>query len=325
LLFALDANVWLSEKLLRSAAGIAFLHAIRRMGGRILLPNSTRDEILAGVEKMGAEANLRIERGYVTVQALTGAHPKYSVPVAGEFRKSTEERLKILADLIVPFELTLKHHIKALSRVNEHRPPAKSREQYRDCLLWEVLLEVSEHRCILVSADKDFSEDAKNLILSKELESECHGNVSLYAKLADALKTFEKEIPPADVTCAIDSITEAVLPIAKENEKTQDFILGNRQEAKVDLFATEDPRLTAAIFDIAFDGFSASTYPQEASPQIVIRLTGDCMLDESGKVSNLKMDYINISDLSGERLRRVLYLRGLGGSPIVPYSVRVPL
>lgn len=67
----------------------------------------------------------RIDEGYLTIQTLTGACPKYKVPKPGDFRAAAEERLNALADFIVPLELTLEHHNRALARVNEHRPPQK--------------------------------------------------------------------------------------------------------------------------------------------------------------------------------------------------------
>lgn len=193
--------------------------------------------------------------------------------------------------------------------------------------MWESILEANDGEAILVSSDKDFLEKgASGKSMARELEAECGGRISLYVTLADALRAIEREAPPADIDRAIESITAAVLPVAREYEEKGGFTLGERRDARVELFATEKPSLTAAIFDVAFQGFDVPVYQQEAAPEAVIRLTGDCMLDDSGEVTDLNMDYINLFSLDGERLPGgIVYLRGIGEPGVVAYSVRVPL
>ncbi len=88
MLFALDANVWLKEGLLRSAVGVAFLHAIRRLKGRLLLPDSTRMEIFVGVERRGCKAVDQVDAGFTSIQSLLGHKPIYSLPSAVDFRNA---------------------------------------------------------------------------------------------------------------------------------------------------------------------------------------------------------------------------------------------
>ena len=71
MLVVIDANVWLKERLLRSAIGVAFVHAVKRLDARILLPTVTRDEVHAGVERMGLDAVAKVQTGFVTIQSLT--------------------------------------------------------------------------------------------------------------------------------------------------------------------------------------------------------------------------------------------------------------
>lgn len=42
----LDANVWISEQMLTSAIGQAFLHALAGMAGKIVLPEIVELEVL---------------------------------------------------------------------------------------------------------------------------------------------------------------------------------------------------------------------------------------------------------------------------------------
>ena len=70
------------------------LFAIHRIDARILLPDSTRREIFVGVERDGAGAVAKIERGLRIVQELTGARPAIDIPSAEMFIKGVEERLE---------------------------------------------------------------------------------------------------------------------------------------------------------------------------------------------------------------------------------------
>lgn len=324
MLFALDANVWLSERLLRSATGAAFLHALRRLGGRIVLPSSTREEVLSGVARFETETVDRINASYTKWRTFVGSTPKYSVPASGSFRTAAEERFATLGELLLPVELELRHFQSALERVNGHRPPAATREQFRDCLLWEVLLEQAVDKRALVSADKDFIEKGRGTgKLAAELEAECNGGIRLFGSLAEALLAVQSQAPAADYEGAIESITQSLLPVAREYEEAQAWILGDRVEANVKLFATEDPNETAAVFDLTFNG--SRLYADDFARPAVIRFLGSCMIHPDGTVGELTMNRISLSDQSGAPLPGGVVCARSIGTQGLQYTVLAPL
>jgi hypothetical protein len=155
MIFVLDTNIWLKERLLRTVTGVAFLYAVRGVGGRLLLPDTTRREIIDGVGRIGAEAVEKIDRGLGLVQQLTGSRPGIVCPSVDAFRRSAETRLNEISDLVLPVEVLERHLRSALDRVLDHRAPASTTEQFRDCILWECILDMKQN-CLFVTEDKDF-------------------------------------------------------------------------------------------------------------------------------------------------------------------------
>lgn len=58
----LDANIWIKERLLRSGMGAALLWAVRKTEGFLLLPDTTRFEIVNGVKKEIIKSTAEIEK-----------------------------------------------------------------------------------------------------------------------------------------------------------------------------------------------------------------------------------------------------------------------
>jgi hypothetical protein len=329
MLFVIDANVWLKERLLRSAIGVAFVHAVKRLDARILLPSVTRDEIHAGVERMGLDAVAKVQTGFSTIQSLTGSCPDYKAPDAVAFRQATSERLEALSDILLPFDLELEHHQRALARVIGHHPPsAANREQYRDCLLWEALADVGDEGTCLVSADSDFVDKAAGPHqLAAELRRECREKVVLYRTLADALAAIEPALPPVDSEATRAAIAAEALTVAARFEESRGFRLGQVTGTDVKLFATEAPSRTAASFTVDFEAFDFPVSEGEIEPEVVVRLAGDCILRDDFSIEDVGMDSIFVFNQDGERLRGgVVYAKGgFGARQMMPYTVRSPI
>jgi hypothetical protein len=327
-IFALDANIWISERLLRSATGAAFLHSVRRLDAKILLPEATRNEVVVGVERAGLEAVGMVQRGFATIQSLTGSRQDCRVPCGDDFRLAAVDRLDEMDDLILPCALSMEHYSRALARVDEHRPPAETREQYRDCLLWEAVLDNSAGECVLVSADKDFLDKASGKgTLARALSEESKGNVTLFPTLADALRAIEPQVPPLDLAAIADAIADEVMPVAIEYaRKGEGFRLGERIAADIELYATEEPGATAAVFSIGFEAFDLHVYGGTLVDEAVVSFGGECMLRAGNEVTDFAMDHIHLVALDGERLPGgVVYARGslTLGVRQLPYRVRV--
>ena len=330
MLVVIDANVWLKERLLRSAIGVAFVHAVKRLDARILLPTVTRDEVHAGVERMGLDAVAKVQTGFVTIQSLTGSCPDYRVPDAAAFRHAAAERLEALDHVLLPFDFALEHHQRALARVIEHHAPSVTREQFRDCLLWEALLDIGDDETYLVSADGDFvDKGAGQHQLAAELRRECNEKVVLYRTLAETLGAIEPALPPVDGDATRAAVVAEALKVAAEYEQSQGFRLGQVAGTDVKLFATEDPSSTAASFTVDFEAFDFPVFEGEIEPEAIVRLTGDCILRDDFSIEDFNMDSIRAFDQNGERLRGgVVYARTgsvLFGGRQMPYTIRTPI
>jgi hypothetical protein len=191
-------DCWIKERLLRTVTGAAFLYAVRQVGGKLLLPDTSRREILAGVERAGADAVRNIERGLGIVQQLTGTRPGTIFPSADAFRQSAEARLNEISNLVQPVEILERHLRNALDRVLEHQAPASTSEQYRDCILWECILDVNQD-CLFVTDDGDFLDrKAKCPVLSPVLDEEGGGRVKLFVNLAEVLRSIQSQLPHID-------------------------------------------------------------------------------------------------------------------------------
>lgn len=334
MLFVLDANVWLKESLLRSAVGVAFLHAVRRLGGRLFLPESTRLEILSGAQKRGDEAVRKVESGLTTIQSLIGHKPDYSQPSMSDFRSAAEWRLDELSDLIQRCEITLNIYHKALMRVTDHRPPAKTREQYRDCLLWECLIEESDD-CVLVSKDGDFmekiegSDKIKGSCLAQQLSKESSGRVRLYPELKDALKAVEPQLPRPDLEGTADTIATAIQPVLVNIQESQGWHSGPRVGADIELYATERVATTTVVFNLRFNAYGLRTADGEEVDEGFMEAKGECLIDDSHVVSALRLDHIHLLTLDDKPLAggaMYAYADGLAfGTRQIPYTVRAKI
>ena len=326
MLFVLDANVWLKESLLRSAVGVAFLHAVRRLEGRLLLPESTRLEILSGVQKRGGDAVRKVESGLTTIQSLLGHRPDYAQPSADDFNNAAESRLNELGDLIQGCEITLEIYHRSLMRVMDHRPPARTKEQYRDCLLWECLTKASSD-CILVSADGDFMDKTKSNCLAQELVEESNGRVRLYLELKDALKAVEPQLPRLDLERTVDMIASAIQPILVATQESQGWRSGSLIGADIELYATECAATTTAVFKLRFNAYDLHTVDGQEIDEGIMETKGECLIGDSDVVSDLRLDRIALLTIDGKPLSggaMYLYADALSlfGTRKIPYTIR---
>src|SRR5947207_10352468 len=124
----LDANVWIKERLFRSAVGVAFLNIISRTSLWIGLPEIVRRELLAGVVRLGNDAVNKIAPNLATIQMIVGEKPPYHLPEPQGFESAVNMRLAELAHHIVPFETSEFAVEAALARVIGHRPPSHGKE-----------------------------------------------------------------------------------------------------------------------------------------------------------------------------------------------------
>lgn len=331
MLIVLDANAWISERLLRSATGAGFLHSVRTLGHRILLPDVTHDEVLAEIIREGENAIKEVRAGLGMIQALVGSRPEIELPSAEQFRTAAERRLAEIGDMLLRTSVSMVHHRKALARVHEHRPPAETTEQFRDSLLWEVLLyELKGQSAVLISNDRDFSERKSRATgLAHSLDAEAGGAVTLHSSLADYLAKVVALVPPMHLALVVDPIAKLVFPIAVDVAQQHSFHLGRHEDSKVSLFATETVDAIAVVFELTFTAQDITFYDGTSVPEAHLMFSGDCILSAlTHKISEFHMKRIAATDPIGNSLPfGVTYMSGsaIVGVRHVPYRVRKPL
>jgi predicted nucleic acid-binding protein len=170
-----DANIWRKEQLLNSSIGAALLYSLSRLGGRIALPEVTEKEVIWRTVITGREAVNDIRKNLAMVRSLIGTTDEIELPPDTAFEEAAKTRFGELDDILIRVETTLDHYRSALRRVIEASAPNTTKEQYRDSLLWEAVVQLLPHyRVVLITNDFDFCESRKfEKGLAKDLIKEC--------------------------------------------------------------------------------------------------------------------------------------------------------
>src|SRR5688500_10056312 len=128
--------------MLRSSLGIALIYAIRQHNGRIGMPEVIESE----VEKHGLAAGLEVvaaaEKAQRQLECLLDRRVSFGVPKETDIESGIKKRLQQLGPLFERVPLTLHHARMALDRVNSRVAPSRNRQEYKDSLIWEAVLEL---------------------------------------------------------------------------------------------------------------------------------------------------------------------------------------
>lgn len=87
-LVVLDANIWIGSRLLKSSLGAALLYVLRQINGQIGLSKITEAEAIKDIVEAGEDAVRKIDKNFLTLQAITGIRPDYPFPSHHDFEKS---------------------------------------------------------------------------------------------------------------------------------------------------------------------------------------------------------------------------------------------
>ena len=100
----LDANVWIEEHLLRSSLGAALIFALKKAGGKLLLPRVTEQEAEKGIVTIGESALDQVGKSFRTIQAIVGQVPEYTFPSREELSQKAKERFAALSPFVTAIE-----------------------------------------------------------------------------------------------------------------------------------------------------------------------------------------------------------------------------
>jgi PIN domain len=142
----LDSNVWVAERLLRTSMGSALLHSLIRSDAVIGLPQVVEMEVNPVLEEHAERAVENLRKRIELLRQLSGRMTLHlSVPNAEVISEGMNNRWKALEGLLRGVHFTIQHANAALNRVIKKLPPrGTNNEQFRDCCVWEAVLELAE-------------------------------------------------------------------------------------------------------------------------------------------------------------------------------------
>jgi hypothetical protein len=86
----LDANVWVTERLLQSSMGSALLLALTEANALIGVPEIVEAEVNNVLPDMAVEADAKIRREHALLQQLSGQNLTYEAPTASAIKKESK-------------------------------------------------------------------------------------------------------------------------------------------------------------------------------------------------------------------------------------------
>jgi putative transposase len=140
----LDTNQWFSTLLLRTPTAAALLHLLTRAAGAIALPEVVERELRAKLVERGSKASQAVKSGMSDIQRLLGSVREWDAPSDERFAAAIADRLEQLAGVLDRVPLRHENTLAALDRVvHGLRPTVGEKEEFRDQLVWQAVLEVA--------------------------------------------------------------------------------------------------------------------------------------------------------------------------------------
>ena len=329
----LDANIWIGHRLFRSSLGAAFLYALKTTNIKICLPDITELELINGVVSEGTKAVQRVESGYLTIQALLGSRPDYQSPTPEDFKSKATERITELGNLIQRIEISISHYKAALNRVIEGVPPNRTKEQFRDSLLWEVVRELSSsHEVAFITKDYAFYEENKpERGPASELLEEVkllQRPITFHTGLESYLKAVEEKIPPVDYDYIAQAINSALHGKIIQYALERQITLGPLKKYGMEAYLTEDQDKLAVAFELSYSATDLGQLHEEGSGTALVVVVGNGSYNLSLKLPmDLQLGKIECKDAEGKMTqgKSISYIYAgdvLIGTRLIPFSVR---
>lgn len=333
MLVLLDANVWIRERLLRSAIGASLLYALNRSNGRIGLLAVTRQEVEIGTIDAVLKAAKSIESAFVTVQAIVGRRPDYALPDAERVRNAVEARFKEIRALIEDIPVTMADYEGAMGRVINGLPPNERKEQFRDSLLLHVAVERAQTQAVhLVTADGDFYEGGRmDRGITRELLNEissCAPKLTIYQSVEGLLARLGDQALGVNTDHIIELVMQEITPDMQHRASEKNYVLGAVRRSTTEVYATERREILSVSFTITYAAADMPLTDGHIVADADVHVAGTASYNtESHTVENFELGTIETTDANGERLigHSVIFARfssAVLGVRQIPYSVR---
>lgn len=266
----LDANVWISNPLLRTPLGDALLHRLSHNLHSIVLPDIVVQEVSKNLRARVAESSAQVASKLSLMSTIFARPYELVLPTAEDVGAAMETRFNELKGVIHNVSMDLGHARRALNRVLDGTSPNTSKnQQFKDSAIWEIALESAQHGPLhLVTEDRGFYESsdyAQGLASQLRSEAERLGRtVLIYPSLKALLDELTTQPPMVDVISIAEAIFSAIDPALQAFALSKGFAVGERGGAKVSAF----PTAAYARIAVSAEGtYVASTVPTVSDQQ----------------------------------------------------------
>jgi len=287
----LDANIWIAERLLQSSIGNAVLYAIAGSDAFIGLPEIIEREATEVLLSLAEKAVVDIAKQAALLRQLSGQQLSYSAPTGLAIGEGVKTRWQQLEGRLKRIPFSIEHAKSALNRViTKTRPSGDNNEQFRDCCIWEAVLELARERQVhFITNDFAFYEggDRKRGLAASLLEEvkQTEANVSIYPALRDFLASAYTSTALIDDVAIRTAIVTAIMPRAREMATDHGpFDLGETGQTHIRGYATPRPSLIAISFSVGFKlSRTESSGALEERRSARMTLSGACSYDPNTK------------------------------------------
>jgi len=262
----LDANIWITERLLQTTIGNAFLYAIAGAKSSMILPEVVELEIAQTLPEMAERAVEIIKRELTLLRQLSGHELMITAPSALAIKDGIAVRWDQLSGALIRQPFTHDQAKSALHRVLQGLPPSgNNNEQFRDCCIWDAALSMAEDRTVhLISQDTAFYENRNKASgIAKILQSELIAtkkDIQIHYSLRDFLANVSSDSAAIDEEAIGHQIINTILDRASEiaaegimRGSDAIFKLGSMRRIKISGYTTPKPSLVAISFEVSFE------------------------------------------------------------------------
>ncbi|MGV7219469.1 PIN domain-containing protein [Bradyrhizobium sp. UFLA05-112] len=208
----LDANVWVSERMLHSSVGSAVLFAVAANSSTIVLPEIVELEVDRVLKSEAVRASAALRKSVDLLRQLSG-HERVLQPMPTEnaIHEGILRRWKELDGVIVRAPFTFEQAQASLQRILNHTPPCgENNEQFRDCCIWETALEFSASSVVhFVTNDSAFYDNRDRENIVKPLKNELALQLFFGFEVSALRGRLVNSAParPSDDVCGLNTLS----------------------------------------------------------------------------------------------------------------------
>ncbi len=251
----LDTNQWFSTLLLRTPTAAALLHHLTRAAGAIALPEVVERELRAKLVERGSKASQAVKSGMSDIQRLLGSVREWDAPSDEQFAAAIADRLEQLAGVLDRVPLRHEHTLAALDRVvHGVRPTVGEKEEFRDQLVWQAVLEVARTgvAVIFVTADGGFYEAGKvgGSPATPMVDDVADLEIRIVKDLEQCLDLVAQTAPPIDRELLVQALLAATAEQLRELAEKHEAQVADLRNSSLKVYATERADVVAAVFQL---------------------------------------------------------------------------